>query len=135
MYKRQVQSIVEYFAATTSAVAQKRHALIRTGSYTPVLVNDRIPVSADALSIVERAVHAKDPLHRELEIARALWTHLDDCDAQYQYSIENVIVYGYKLKLFQKCMGFERNQGNTMWKELLGTLSEKAGFFRGSIGA
>lgn len=124
---------LEYISSVTDSVAQKRHEIRRSGSYTHAIVNERIPVSADAAAIAERAAHAKNPLTREMEILKALWAYLDDCDATYQCTLENVIIYGYKLRLFHKAVSFQREAGDVMWKRLVETLTEKAGFFRSAL--
>ncbi len=125
-----VSCALEYMSSVTNALAQKRHEERRSGSYVPTIVNDRIPVSADAPRIVERITHAKNPLIREIEILRSLWTYLDDCDSKYQYTLENVIIYGYKLKLFHKAISFQKEAGDATWKQLCEVLAEKAGFLR-----
>ncbi len=128
-----VLQALEYLSSVSDEVARKRHESRRSGSYTHAVVNDRVPVSADAAAIAERAAHAKNPLLREMEILKALWAYLDDCDAKYQFSIENVIIYGYKLKLFHKAASFQKEAGDAMWKQLGETLAEKAGFFRSAL--
>ena len=130
-----VQSIVEYFYAIRNAIAKKRYEAMGTGTYTDVLLYDRVPVSADAAFITEQASNAKHPLARELEIKKALWAYLDDCDARYHFCVENGIVYGYKLLLFHDMHHFQREAGDMQWKQLVGNLAEKAGFSRDAIGA
>ncbi len=128
-----VHDLIEYRFSIVDAVAQKRWSVLRGGTYVHTIQNGRVPVSADASIVLAEAQNAKNPLEREGIIGRALWAYLEHRNAQYQFSIENVIIYGYKLKLYYRFRNFVKTKGQTAWEKLTSTLVEKAGFSRDGI--
>lgn len=133
-----VREAGQYLQGLMVAVAKHRHAALgRSGAYINTADAGAASgaVFGDAAAIVARAAAAANPLEREIELTKALWAFLDDRDAQYFQSVENVIIYGYKLKLFHKILAFRREEGNKNWTALVEQLAEKAGFSKDAVDA
>lgn len=118
----------EYDYSIRNELAKKRWAALKSGSYHSILVNDGVPVSAEGLDIAQEVGHEQSPLAREKAIITHKWTILDTLDARFEFSVEKIIIYGWKLQLYYSYRNLTEERGQTQWSSLLTVLAEKSGF-------
>jgi hypothetical protein len=105
-----------------------RWSNIRSGTYHSVFVHGSIPISAEALDIVGQMQHESNHFLREKTIIEQKWMILDSLDASYQFKLENIIIYGWKLQLYFSYRNITEERGEKQWNTLLTTLADKSGF-------
>lgn len=113
--------------------AKSRWAALRTGTYKPMLVHDSVPVTAEGLEMLAFINKESNPLIREKTVLMTKWRILTSLNAKYQFTLENIIVYGWKLQLFRRYLNLTEKRGNQQWNTLVANISETAGFSISSI--
>ena len=119
-------SVYEY--SIKNELARKRWGSIRNGVYQSALINDETPISAEALDILAFTTREANPYVREKTIIETKWQILDTFDAQYQFRLENVVVYGWKLQLYHTYYNLTEARGKSQWNTLTDELAEQSGF-------
>lgn len=118
----------EYDYSIRNEIAKMRWSNIRSGTYHSVFVHGSIPISAEALDMVGQMHHESNHFLREKTIIEQKWMILDSLDASYQFKLENIIIYGWKLQLYFAYRNITEERGEKQWNTLLSTLADKSGF-------
>lgn len=117
-----------YEYSIKNEIAKKRWPTIRKGTYNSIYINNEVPVSAEALDIVGIINQEQNALLREQAILKYKWQILDAFEPQYQFALENIVIYGWKLQLYYSYRSLTEKRGKNQWNSLVKTLADKSGF-------
>lgn len=118
----------EYEYSIRNELAKKRWGALRHGTYTSILIHDEVPVTAEAIDVISAVYQENNPYLREKVIIETKWGILESLDQEYLFSIENIIIYGWKIQLYYSYRNFTEDRGKTRWNGLLHSLADKSGF-------
>lgn len=118
----------EYDYSIRNELAKMRWSNVRSGPYHSVFVHGSIPVSAEAFDVMQHIQHEPNHFSREKTIVEQKWMVLDFLDESYQFKLENIIIYGWKLQLCFFYRNLTEERGNKQWNTLISTLADKSGF-------
>lgn len=85
-------------------------------------------VHADAMKTYAIVSQASNPQEAQFAFFRGMWEQLELLDSQYQSSLENVIIYAWKIQVLEKLITYKKEMGTNTWSQLVHSLTKKAGF-------
>lgn len=119
------QDWTRYQGSIQNEIAKNRWQKLKTGVFPQ---EKGVGVSLEAVRLNSLIHQAENPLQAQLFIFKTYWGILEELEAQYQSSIENVIAYGWKLQKLQLLVQFKKALGSKTWNHLVDVETKKAGF-------
>ena len=114
-----------FVVSVQNETAKHRWTKVKSGVFPQIKGAE---VSIEAIKMATQISQSETPLQAQLTIFSTLWNKLEFLDACYQNSIENIIIYAWKLQVLTNLVQFKKELGKKTWGQLVNNITKKAGF-------